>query len=63
MLKHDMLEVVMEEMAKQQGHNLNGQDKLMIRTRVGMALAAKERHRQRMITPEYQWRKPQRLRK
>lgn len=42
------LELVLIEMARQQGHELNGQDKLIIRTRVSMALAAKERHRQRM---------------
>lgn len=61
-MDHKKLEAVLEEIAKQQGHGLNGQDRLMIRTRVGIALAAKERHRKRMTTPEYQWKKPERPR-
>ncbi|MFJ5408563.1 hypothetical protein [Pectobacterium punjabense] len=38
----------MEELAKQQGHGLNGQGRLVLRTRIAATLAAKERHRQRM---------------
>lgn len=49
MLDRDNLEEVIKEMARQQGHELNGQDRLIIRTRVAMALAAKERHRQRTV--------------
>lgn len=52
------LELVLIEMARQQGHELNGQDKLIIRTRLNSALSAKERYRQRMTAPEYHWRKP-----
>jgi len=44
--------------AEQQGHELNGQERLIIRTRLNSALAAKERYRQRMTAPEYHWRKP-----
>lgn len=52
------LELVLIEMARQQGHELNGQDKLIIRTRLNSALSAKEWYRQRMTAPEYHWRKP-----
>ncbi|WP_437889802.1 hypothetical protein [Phytobacter sp. V91] len=45
-------------MARQQGHELNGQERLIIRTRLSTALSAKERHRQRMEAPSYQWVKP-----
>ncbi|MGK3685730.1 hypothetical protein ACSLPA_24300 [Escherichia coli] len=42
---------------------LNGQDKLVIRTKTAMVLAAKQRYRQRMEAPPYQWRKPDKLRR
>lgn len=48
-----------EEIASREGHELNGQDKLVIRTKTAMVLAAKQRHRQRMKSPPYQWRKPE----
>lgn len=56
-------EAVLMEMARLQGLDLNGQDRLVIRTRVGNALAAMERHRKRMDTEPYQWRKPDKLRR
>jgi hypothetical protein len=58
MLDRNNLEETIKEMARQQGHELNGQDKLIIRTRLNSALSAKERYRQRMTAPEYHWRKP-----
>lgn len=58
MLKHKKIEAVIDEMARQLGHELNGQDRLLIRTRVAASVAAKDRHRQRMTAPEYRWRKP-----
>lgn len=58
MLKREDLEEAIKEMARQQGHELNGQDQLIIRTRLNSALAAKERHRQRMDAKPYQWHKP-----
>ena len=59
MLDRDNYEEVIKEMARQQGHELNGQDRLIIRTKTAMVLAAKQRHRQRMKSPPYQWRKPE----
>lgn len=59
MLKLEELEEAIKEMARQQGHELNGQDRLIIRTRVAMALATKERHRQRMSSGLYSWKKRQ----
>lgn len=63
MLKREDLEEAIKEMARQQGHELNGQDRLVIRTKTAMVLAAKQRHRQRMEAPPYQWRKPDKLRR
>lgn len=63
MLKHKKIESVIDEMARQLGHELNGQDKLVIRTKTAMVLAAKQRRRQRMEAPPYQWRKPDKLRR
>ncbi|HBC7420204.1 TPA: hypothetical protein KEY88_002897 [Serratia marcescens] len=57
-LKSSVIVAAMEEIARQQGHNVNGQDRLLIRTRVSATLAAKERHRQRMNAPAYEWKKP-----
>ena len=58
MLKQKKIEVVIEELARLQGHELNAADRLELRSRVSGALAAKERHRRRMTAPEYHWRKP-----
>ncbi|MGE0971841.1 hypothetical protein ACQFN5_20335 [Klebsiella sp. WOUb02] len=58
MLKHKKIEAVIDEMARLLGHELNGQDRLLIRTRVAASVAARDRHRQRMTTPALQWKKP-----
>ena len=59
MLKQKKIEVVIEELARLQGHELNAADRLELRSRVSGALAAKERHRRRMTAPEYHWHKPE----
>ncbi|WP_227674938.1 hypothetical protein [Klebsiella sp. WP4-W18-ESBL-05] len=41
-----------------QGIELNAQERLLIRTRVATSLAARDRHRQRMSAPVFQWKKP-----
>ncbi len=51
------------EMARLQGHEFNGQDRLLIRTKTAAVLAAKQLHRQRMEAPLYQWRKPDKIRR
>ncbi len=58
MLKPDVIESAIVLMATKQGRSLNSADMLEIRSRVAGSLAAKERHRQRMTSQEYQWRKP-----
>lgn len=58
MLKQKKTEAVIEALALQQGHELNSVDMLELRCRVAGTLAAKERHRRRMTTPDYHWRKP-----
>ena len=62
MLNRAVLEEAIMVTAELQGHELNGQDRLMVRNRVAACLAAKERHRQRMDAKQYQWRKPERPR-
>ncbi|EMU9501959.1 hypothetical protein RVO90_19125 [Enterobacter chengduensis] len=54
-----LLIAALEEIASREGHELNGQDKLVIRTKTAMVLGAKQRHRQRMKSQPYQWRKPE----
>lgn len=58
MLKRETLEAAVISAAKLQGYDLNGQDKLVLRTRVSACLAAKERHRQRMSAGEFEWKRP-----
>lgn len=58
MLNHNDIEITLISLAKKQGLSLNRKDLLDIRTQVATALAAKDRHRQRMTSPEYHWRKP-----
>ncbi len=62
MLKRDVIEKAIIIAAQQQGSTLNGKDLLDIRTGVAASLAAKERHRQRMAAPAYQWKKPEQRR-
>ena len=54
-----LLIAALEEIASREGHELNGQYKRVILTKTAMVLAAKQRHRQRMKSPPYQWRKPE----
>ncbi|WP_447884134.1 hypothetical protein [Serratia fonticola] len=58
MLDRQAIELALISAAQQQGFTLNGKDLLDIRTRVAAALAINERHRQRMVAPSYQWKKP-----
>ncbi|MFT2793581.1 hypothetical protein ACMV5I_26480 [Serratia sp. T13T92] len=59
MLDRQAIELTLISAAQQQGFTLNGKDMLDIRTSVAASLAAKDRHRQRMNTPAYQWKKPE----
>lgn len=63
MLTHKTLTSAIEIAAELQGFCLNGQERLEVRTKTATVLAAKQRHRQRMEAPPYQWRKPDRLRR
>jgi hypothetical protein len=58
MLNRQTIEQALVSAARQQGFTLNGKELLDIRTSVAASLAAKERHRQRMNAPAYQWKKP-----
>lgn len=57
MYKHPLIEAALI-VASKEGLALNGQDKFVMRTSLSNVLAAKERHRQRMGTSEFQWKKP-----
>ncbi|HIG8798067.1 TPA: hypothetical protein ACYEOW_003636 [Raoultella terrigena] len=59
MLDHKTLEQTLIAAAEMDGGTLNGHDRLVIRTKVATALAAKGRYRQRMDAAPFQWRKPQ----
>jgi hypothetical protein len=63
MLDHKTIEQTIALLAKENGVTLDRKDMLELRTRVAMTLAAKERHRQRMSTPAYQWKKPKSFRR
>ncbi|EMW2838918.1 hypothetical protein ACS78V_15770 [Yersinia enterocolitica] len=58
MLKHELIENMLIAVAQRQGMELDNKDLLDIRTKVAATLAAEERHRQRMNSPAYQWKKP-----
>jgi len=58
MLKRDQIENTLIAAAQRQGIELNDMDLLDIRTGVAASLAGKERHKQRMNSPAYQWTKP-----
>ncbi|WP_337049371.1 hypothetical protein [Serratia fonticola] len=58
MLDHQTIEQTLIRAARQQGVTLDSKDLLELRTGVAVTLAAKERHRQRMTAPAYQWKKP-----
>lgn len=45
------------EAARLGGHELSGQEQLILRSRISATLAARERHRQRMNTWSYEWKK------
>ncbi|MGI1757335.1 hypothetical protein [Serratia marcescens] len=57
MLSRDAIEKAIISTARLQGVELSGKDLLDLRTSVAATLAAKERHRQRMTAPTYQWKK------
>ncbi|HGY5111003.1 hypothetical protein EB837_06905 [Kluyvera ascorbata] len=58
MLMNNTIEATLLEIARKEGIELNAQERLLIRTRVATSLAARDRHRQRMSAPAFQWKKP-----
>lgn len=62
MLDQQTLELTLLEIARQNGETLDRHALYTVRNGLRNALAAKERHRQRMAAPAYQWNKAQRLR-
>lgn len=62
-LSSETIGIVVMEMARRQGHDLNGQDLLQLRTSIAQVNAAKRRHFQRMTADDFEWRKPQKMRR
>jgi hypothetical protein len=62
MLNRKKIEAALMALASKEGLVLNGQDKLVMRTSLSTILAAKELHRRRMNSGEFNWmkRKPPR---
>lgn len=58
MLDQQTLELTLLEIASQNGETLDRHALYTVRNDIRNALAAKERHRQRMTAPAYQWKKP-----
>jgi len=58
MLDQQTLELTLLEIAKQSGETLDRHTLYNVRNGLRNALAAKERHRHRMIASTYQWKKP-----
>ncbi|TQO11854.1 UNVERIFIED_ORG: LOW QUALITY PROTEIN: hypothetical protein FHU06_2809 [Citrobacter freundii] len=54
---------VVAEVMRRDGIELNGQDRLVIRTRVLAMLTTRRRQEQRRSSAPYQWKKPERLRR
>lgn len=58
MLDRTTLELTMLEIVRQSGEGLDSHTRYTIRNGVAQAPQAKERHRRRMSSPAYQWKKP-----
>lgn len=58
MIDRQTLEMTMLQIARHNGEQLDLHTLYTIRTGVAQALQAKERHQQRMSSPDYQWKKP-----
>ncbi|ENY5963557.1 hypothetical protein ACQHEU_000675 [Klebsiella pneumoniae] len=63
MLRHETLIAAIEVAAELRGFSLNGRERLVVRTKTATVLAAKQRYRQHMGAPPYQWRKPDKPRR
>ncbi|VTT26681.1 Uncharacterised protein [Klebsiella pneumoniae] len=63
MLEREMIENVLVAAAKKEGHSLNGQERLILRTRITSIISA-ERQRERVFESKvFQWIKPKIKRK
>ncbi|AUX74323.1 hypothetical protein [Erwinia pyrifoliae] len=58
MTDRQTLELAVLQMARQSGEPLDRHTLYTVRNGIRNALAASERHRQRMSAPAYQWKKP-----
>lgn len=54
-MKPESIGAAIIALVRMEGRELNAADRLTLRTRIAVALEAKERHRQRMSAAPYQW--------
>lgn len=52
------LEAAALDIARKEGIELNGQDKLVIRTHLAQSASARRRYRERMDAGPYEWKRP-----
>ncbi|HHA1934670.1 TPA: hypothetical protein ACOEP6_003133 [Enterobacter ludwigii] len=58
MTKSKTIEAAMLQIARKEGIELNGQDKLVMRTQIAQNAAARKRHNDRMTAGPYEWKRP-----
>ncbi|MEZ3499832.1 hypothetical protein [Pantoea sp. KPR_PJ] len=58
MIDRQTIEIMLLQIARQNSEPVDRHIAYTIRTGVAQALQAKERHRQRMTSPDYHWKKP-----
>lgn len=58
MLTNNTIEAVILEIARKEGIELNGQDKLVLRTKIAQKVAAKKRYRDRINADVFEWKRP-----
>lgn len=59
MLTNNTIEAVILEIARKEGIELNGQDKLVLRTKIAQKVAAKKRYQDRINADVFEWKRPE----
>lgn len=58
MSKMKSLEAAALDIARKEGIDLNGQERLVIRTHLAQSASARRRYRERMDAETYEWKRP-----
>lgn len=59
MLTNNTIEAVILEIARKEGIELNGQDKLVLRTKIAQKVSAKKRYHDRINADVFEWKRPE----